>query len=201
MSYSDFNLKQVREQFQLNLIDVDDLFSQITVVPINESLIEILNYNVPLAMAIGTEKAKSELIISNILLEVRKKLNNKISFFSGVILDVDKEKGLYGFCDFVISNSPEQFCMTAPIITLVEAKNDCIVGGLGQCIAEMVAASIFNNREGIQLSTMYGVITTGNIWKFLKLENNNVYIDLQDYYIIQADKIVSILVSMIDESI
>ncbi len=81
MSYSDFNLKQVKEQFQLNLIDVDDLFSEITVVPINESLIEILNYNVPLAMEIGTEKAKSELIISNILLEVRKKLNNKISFF------------------------------------------------------------------------------------------------------------------------
>jgi transketolase C-terminal domain/subunit len=90
--------------------------------------------------------------------------------------------------------------MTAPIITLVEAKNDCIVSGLGQCIAEMVAANIFNTREGIQLSTMYGVVTTGNIWKFLKLEHNNVYIDLQDYYIIQADKIVSILISMVNES-
>jgi hypothetical protein len=54
-------------------------------------------------MAIGTEKAKSELIISNVLLEVRKILNNKISCFSGVILDVDKEKGLSGFCDFIIS--------------------------------------------------------------------------------------------------
>jgi hypothetical protein len=199
MSYSDFNLKQVREQFQLTLIDVDDLFCNAIDVSISQSLIEILNYNVPLAMAIGTEKAKSELIVTNILLEVRKKLDNKISFFSGINLDVDKEKGLIGFCDFVISKSQEQFCLSAPIITLVEAKNDNIGSGLGQCIAEMLAASLFNEKEKKPLATLYGVVTTGNIWKFLKLENNTVYIDLKEYYIIQPEKIVAVLISMINE--
>ena len=199
MSYSDFNLKQVREQFQLNLIDVDDLFSNVIETSISQSLIDILNYNVPLAMAIGTEKAKSELIVTNILLEVRKKLDNKISFFSGINLDVDKEKGLIGFCDFVISNSQEQFCLSAPIITLVEAKNDNIGSGLGQCIAEMLAASLFNEKEKKPLSAIHGVVTTGNTWKFLKLENKTVYIDLKEYYIIQPEKIVSVLVNMINQ--
>ena len=198
MFYSDFNLKQVREQFQLTFIDVDDLFADITQIAISESLIETLHYNVPLAMAIGTEKAKSELIITNILVEVRKKLENKISFFSGINLDVDKEKGLVGFCDFLISQSQEQFCLSAPIIALVEAKNDNIGSGLGQCIAEMVAAFIFNEKEGKPLPIIYGVVTTGNVWKFLKLENNCVYIDLREYFIIQPEKIVSILIIMIN---
>ena len=137
--------------------------------------------------------------MTNVLLEVRKKLNNKISFFSGINLDVDKEKGLVGFCDFLISKSQEQFCLAAPIITLVEAKNDNIGSGLGQCIAEMVAASLFNEKEKEPLSAVYGVVTTGNTWKFLKLENNNVYIDLKEYYIIQPEKIVSVLLDMIKQ--
>ncbi len=199
MSYSDFNLKQVREQFQLTLIDVDDLFFNFTEIAISQTLIETLNYNVPLAMAIGTEKAKSELIVTNVLLEVRKKMDNKISFFSGINLEVDKEKGLVGFCDFLISKSPEQFCLSAPIITLVEAKNDNVGSGLGQCIAEMVAAAFFNEKEGMFLSAIYGVVTTGSAWKFLKLENNCVYLDLKEYYINQPEKIVSILVNMINE--
>lgn len=85
MSYSDFNLKQVREQFQLTLIDVDDLFYNAIEVSISPSLIDILNYNVPLAMAIGTEKTKSELIVTNILLEVRKNWITKSAFFLGLI--------------------------------------------------------------------------------------------------------------------
>ncbi|MFZ2725774.1 MAG: hypothetical protein WAX77_05965 [Methylococcaceae bacterium] len=198
MSYSDFNLKQVKELFQLTIIDEKDLFSQVSQKPISQYLNDTLNYNVPLAMAIGTEKAKSELIISNVLLEVRKILNNKVSFFSGVILDVDKEKGLSGFCDFILSKSEEQLYMTAPIITIVEAKNDYIMGGLGQCIAEMVAASLFNKGEGSELPAIYGVVTTGNIWKFLTLENNTVHVDFNEYHISQIEKIVSILVNMIE---
>lgn len=112
---------------------------------------------------------------------------------------MDKEKGLIGFCDFVISNSQEQFCLSAPIITLVEAKNDNIGSGLGQCIAEMLAASLFNEKEKKPLSAIHGVVTTGNTWKFLKLENKTVYIDLKEYYIIQPEKIVSVLVNMINQ--
>ena len=201
MSYSDFTLKTVQEKFQLTLVDSDDLFSDITEIVVNHNLVEMLNYNVPLATAMATEKAKSEFIVAPILLEIKKIFKNKIIFFSGAALDVDKEKGLSGFCDFIISQSPEQLYLVAPIITLVEAKNDNITNGLGQCVAEMYAAHLFNQNEGLELPVIYGVVTTGNQWKFLKLENNYVYIDMRDYYIVQVEKILAILVTMVNKKV
>ena len=198
MSYSDFTLKKVKDEFGLNVVEDQDLFSRISEIQISEYLSVTLNYNVPLAMAVGTEKARSEFIIANILLELRKILYNKISLFSGIILDVDKERGLTGFCDFIISKSQEQFYISAPIIAVVEAKNENLVGGLGQCIAEMYASSLFNQREGLNLPVIYGAVTTGNTWKFLRQEGDNVYIDLQEYHIANANKIIAILVEMVN---
>jgi hypothetical protein len=200
MSYSDFTLKRAKDEFGLNVIEDKDLFSKIPETQISEYLSTTLSYNVPLAMAVGTEKARSEFIIANVLLEVRKILDNKISLFSGIIMDVDREKGLTGFCDFMISKSQEQFYLSAPIIAIVEAKNEYIVGGLGQCIAEMYASRIFNDREGLQLPAIYGAVTTGNTWKFLKQESNNVYVDLQEYHIANANKIIAILVEMVNQN-
>mgnify|MGYP000963432565 CR=1 FL=1 len=200
MSYSDFTLKKVKDEFGLNLIEDKDLFSKIPERQISEYLSITLSYNVPLAMAVGTEKARSEFIIANVLLELRKILNNKISLFSGVIMDVDKDKGLTGFCDFIISKSQEQFYLSAPVIAVVEAKNEYIVNGLGQCIAEMYAAKIFNDREGLQLPAIYGAVTTGNTWKFLKQAGCDVYIDLQEYHIANANKIIAILVEMVEQN-
>ena len=200
MSYSDFTLKKIKDEFLLNLIENEDLFSKIPEIQISDFLLNMLDYNVPLAMAIGTEKARSEFIIAHVLLEIRKMLSNKISLFSGVALDVDKEKGLTGFCDFVISKSPEQFYINAPIITIVEAKNEYIIGGLGQCIAEMYASNIFNTKEGLLLPAVYGVVTTGTTWKFLKLENNNAYIDLREYYITNINKIMAIFMEIINQT-
>jgi hypothetical protein len=196
MPYSDFSLKKAKDDLGLTLIEDQDLFSAIPEISISELLATTLKYNVPLALAIGTEKARSELIIANILLETRRLLDNQISLFSGVIFDVDKDKGLAGFCDFIISQSKEQFYISAPVITVVEAKNENIISGLGQCVAEMYAAALFNQREGMQLPAIYGAVTTGNAWKFLKLEGNTVYIDVQDYYISAAEKIVAIMVEM-----
>jgi hypothetical protein len=124
---------------------------------------------VPLALAISSEKARSELIVVNVLLEVKELLHNKISFFSGIDFTVDKEKGLSGFCDYIISGSQEQFYLESPVITIVEAKNENIIAGLGQCIAEMVAARQFNQQEGTEIPVIYGIVTSGNQWKFLKL--------------------------------
>ncbi len=201
MSYSDFTLKKIKDELQLNFIENEDLFSKIPEIQISDFLLNMLDYNVPFAMAIGTEKARSEFIIAHVLLEIRKMLSNKISLFSGVALDVDKEKGLTGFCDFVISKSPEQFYITAPIITIVEAKNEYIIGGLGQCIAEMHAANIFNTKDGLLLPAVYGVVTTGTTWKFLKLENNNAYIDLREYYITNINKIMAIFMEIINKTV
>jgi hypothetical protein len=59
----------------------------------------------------------------------------------------------------------------------------------------MVAARIFNQREGHAIDTLYGAVTTGNQWKFLKLADTTAFIDTSDYFINEIDKILGILVS------
>ncbi|MFZ4789458.1 MAG: hypothetical protein ACOYMW_00870 [Candidatus Competibacteraceae bacterium] len=200
MSYSDFTLEKVQQSFAFNIIEDQDLFSGIAEMVTNDLLKKNLEFKVPIALAINTEKARSELIISEILIELKRILNGQISLFSGVSLDVDKEQGLNGYCDFMISKSPEQFFIKAPLIAIVEAKNENIPSGIGQCIAEMIAAKLFNERAGQPLATLYGAVTIGNLWKFLKYKGNNVFIDQQEYHISNPAKIVGILVAMATET-
>lgn len=195
MSYKDYTIKKVKTTFDLDFVETQDLFSCVEEVEISPFLTESLKNNVPLALAIGTEKASSELIIINVLLEVKHQLN--ISFFSGIDFTVDKERGLNGFCDYIISKSPEQLFLDMPIIAVVEAKNERIVGGIGQCVAAMIAANIYNEQEGKVFPCIYGAVTTGHAWKFLKLENTTVYVDIEDYFIKQPKKIMGILTFMV----
>ena len=201
MAYSDFDLKKVKQNLEVNLIERENLFSSVQFFIISAYLKETLAENIPLARAINTEKARSELIIANILVELRKILEHKISLFSGIEFTVDKEKGLNGFCDFIISASTEQLMLSSPIVAVVEAKNENIIGGLGQCIAEMVASKIFNEQENDEsVKRVYGVVTTGTTWKFLKMDGSNVYIDLDDYSIENPDKIIGILLAMVSQN-
>jgi hypothetical protein len=201
MSYSDFDLKKVKGELGVHLVESQGAFSNINSVEISPALAEILAETVPLARAINTEKARSEFIIANILVELRKLFHHKISLFSGIEFNVDKEKGLNGYCDFIISASQEQLILSSPIIAVVEAKNENINGGLGQCIAEMVAAHIFNVAENnSSIKNVYGVVTTGTAWKFLKMDGANVVIDLDEYPIDSPDKIMGILLAMLTQS-
>ncbi len=196
MAYSDFTLKKVKSELNIKIIEDEELFLNVNSLKISSFLETILKRNVPLALAINTEKARSELIIANILLEIKEQLKNKISFFSGIDFTVDKDKGLNGYCDFILSRSAEQFYLDTPVVTIVEAKNENIISGLGQCIAEMYAAAIFNTREKNAITCIYGAVTIGDEWKFIKLVENTAYIDIEKYYINDIQKIVAILVEM-----
>lgn len=198
MSYSEFtNLTLVKKQFNLTLDETRNLFTTVPEVTISQMLAEILAENVPLALAIATEKARSELIIAPILVELRKLVHHQISLFSGVEFTIDEEKGLKGICDFIITRSPEMFTINAPVIMLVEAKNENIKYGLSQCLAEMIAAQEFNQREESDIGKVYGVVTTGNLWKFLILEEKLAMIDLPEYHISQVGKILGVLLQMV----
>jgi len=124
----------------------------------------------------------------------------QISFFSGVEFNVDPDRGLRGVCDFLLSLSAEQFAVEAPVVTVVEAKNENIRLGVNQCIAEMVAAQTFNRAKGNAIETVYGTVTTGSTWLFLRLTDTTVSIDRSEYYIREADRIVGILLSMLRET-
>ncbi|SRR5712692_1800836 len=197
MAYSNFTLDDIKKKFQLLLREDTNTFSHVETRTISDTLQTILNEYVPLALAINTEKSRSEMMIAPILIEFRRIKGHQISLFSGLEFNVDAQQGLNGVCDFIISHSTEQLYITTPIIMVVEAKNEDIKAGLPQCIAAMVAARLFNSREEHSVKTLYGVVTTGNIWKFLQLEEGTVYIDLQEYYIENPGKILGILLSMV----
>jgi hypothetical protein len=199
MSYSQFSLPAIVKTFGLTMTEQATLFDTITPFSCSAILKEILDYNVPVAIANNTEKARSEMIVAPILLDLKKQLPNQVSLFSGVEFNVDAEKGLVGFCDFIISQSPEQLFVNAPVIMLVEAKNDNIKNGLGQCIAEMLAAQQFNQQEQNDIDEIYGVVTTGTNWQFLRLKDKTVEIELKEYYLLELDKILSILAMILQK--
>ena len=183
MSYNQFNLEYLEKEFEINFQDLTSLFENITPVNPSSFLQELLKENIPLALAIHTEKARSEMIVAPILIEMRKIYHHQISLFSGADFNIDPSKGLTGRWDFLISNSPSQLRITAPIFTIVEAKNDNIKSGIAQCIAEMIAAQIFNLQQNNHISCIYGCVTTGSNWKFMKLVEKTVYIDSMEYFI------------------
>ncbi|MCC5639095.1 hypothetical protein LC593_25355 [Nostoc sp. CHAB 5844] len=193
MAYSDFSLARVKNDFGLTLDESRNLFSDIKPVMPSETLKTLLSDYIPLATSISTEKARSEFLIAPILAEVRRLLSNQISLFSGNEFNVDAQRGLQGFCDYIISGAKEQLYITAPVTIIFEAKKEDIIGGLGQCIAAMVAAQLFNQNKGIEVERIYGSVTTGTNWKFLFLEGTTVYIDKIEYYIKEVDKILGIL--------
>ncbi|MDY7007236.1 MAG: hypothetical protein SWX82_25715 [Cyanobacteriota bacterium] len=61
----------------------------------------------------------------------------------------------------------------------------------------MVAAQIFNQHKGNDISKIYGAITTGTVWQFLELEGKAVILDLQEYYVENLPKILGILTSFV----
>lgn len=187
MAYSNFKLDELVKLFGLTIRENSELFDTIPELECSEHLMTTLQETVDLAVAINTEKARSEMIIAPVLLELRRKLKHQISLFSGVDFTVD------GVCDFIISKNPEQLFIRQPIITIVEAKNENLNSEFGQCIAEAIAAQIFNQQEGNKTPVIYGVVTIGTIWRFLKLVGKTVEIDLSEYYIKDINKILGIL--------
>lgn len=199
MAYSDFTLRKVKQSFGLTAVEGGRFLPEVEPIAPSPILAGLLEDTVPWAIAVGTEKAKSELIIAPALLEVKRLLNNQISVFSGTDFTVDIAAGLNGVCDFLISRSPEQFEIEAPAVVLVEAKRDNINSGLGQCIAEMVAAQRFNEANNNPIPTIYGSVTSGTAWRFMKLEGQIVTIDVRDYPFPPVETILSMLVWMVRE--
>ncbi len=191
MAYSKFNLAQALKRFQLTTDRTHDLFSDVVPVAPTPTLQTLLETYVPLALSIGTEKARAELIVTPILAEVWKRSQPDIGFFSGVEFEVDEDQGLNGTCDYLFTRSREQSIITSPVLAVVEAKKEDLQPG--QCIAEMIAARLFNEREGSDIKTIYGAVTTGTNWQFLRLENDTVFIDHNERFLNGAGLVLGIL--------
>ena len=72
--------------------------------------------------------------------------------------------------------------------------------GIIQCVAEMVAALRFNRERGNAIESVFGTVTTGSSWKFLRLTGSVASVDRTEYHISQVERIVAILLSMLQEA-
>ena len=193
MAYSEFSLSRVREVFSLVLEEPKSLFVDILPTTASDYLLTSLDENLALATAINTEKARSEMVITPMLLEVRRQLKYEIGFFSGTEFNIDPAQGLTGYCDYILSAIRDSYEVRSPVLMLVEAKNENIKSGLGQCAAEMIAAQMLNTKDGLVEQAVYGCVTTGTDWKFLKLCDRTLQIDQRDYFINEVSLLLSIL--------
>jgi hypothetical protein len=60
-------------------------------------------------------------------------------------------------------------------------------------MAEMVAAQIFNLREGQPIDPIYGAVTTGSNWLFMSLSGNHIQVSDREYFLNEIDLILGIL--------
>ena len=195
MAYSSFSIRNVVQNFGIEIDEHSDISSRAVPASLRPEFTAQLDELAPLALSISTEKARSELIIAPVLLELWRMTEQQIGFFSGVNFEVDKAQGLDGYCDYIITQGPRQLYIESPIVMLVEAKNEDMKAGYGQCLAEMIAAQRFNGTS----NNVYGVVTTGVQWKFLELQGSVARIDSEDYYLDNISKIMGILISLLQQ--
>jgi len=195
VSYSQFKtLSSVQEAFALETEEGVRFLPNLDPISPSETLTAFLSDSLPLAIATGSEKARSEFIISPILLEVRHILDRTVSLFSGEDFTVDESVGLNGTCDFLLSRSSKLIEIQAPVFILVEAKKSDLKMGLGQCAAEMVAAQRFNQQKQQSIPYIYGCVSNGTQWRFLRLSDQILTIDLSDYPLPPVEQILAFLV-------
>ncbi len=189
MAYSDFTLDTVHKVLGISLLP-ERLFDGAIEVEASAWLQETLNRGkeVPLL----SEKVRSELIVMPVLLACRELCANKFAIYSGQRLDVDPQKGLVGECDFILTTTPPVPVLQSPIAVILEAKKGDVEAGLGQCAAQMVGAQLFNQADSGEEKTIFGCVTTGEAWQFLRLEDTTLSIDTQRYYIVDLGRILGI---------
>jgi hypothetical protein len=198
-SYSQYTANDLNE-LGIEVVVNGSLFSEITPIEPSDLLVKTLLINRKLPMQ--SEKAKSELLISPVLNEIWAKNSRTFTYFSGYQFNVDSKRGLKGFCDYILSTKYNAVFIESPICAIVEAKhkhNQDLIDAVPQCGAEMYAARLFNQQHGKDIESIYGIVTTGSEWLFLKLTDNTLVVDKNRYFLNNLPELLGCWQTMIDE--
>lgn len=189
-TYEDLDALQISVQTEALHLETS------TLVQPSAWLKETLELNLQLPLA--SEKAKSEGIIAPILSDLVRRNHFSFTYFSGYNFLVDKEHGLKGRCDFLLSKSPKARRIEWPVLSIVEAKNDNLEEGIPQCVAQLYAANLFNQKHGLPSRPIYGAITYAFNWQFILLEEKKAFVDDRTFTLDQLPLIMGILQRIID---
>ena len=105
---------------------------------------------------------------------------------------------MQGFCDYLFSLEADSPLIEAPVFCVVEAKNDNLDTGIAQCIAEMYAAQLFNQKHNRPIETIYGAVTLGFEWQFMKLEGQTIFQDKDTYFLNQLPQLLGVLQAVVN---
>lgn len=181
----------VRERLGITARMIPNLCTDFLPIEPSDLLKAILKRN--LSLPLGTEKARSEALIAPILGEVQERKGGNWYAYSGYALDADETMGLTGYCDYLISRELNEFEVCPPILGIVEAKNDALDSGVPQCTAQLKGMQLFNHQHGITLAELWGAVTTGLDWRFMKLEGDTLFADKRIYTYSELPTILGIL--------
>ena len=197
MAYESFTLALLEQRFTLTYRQTEDAFGSLAPIEPSDFLRTAVARGLPLVVGKTSEKARSEVLVMPVLLEVREIRGRQVAIFSGVKFDVDRKSGLFGYCDFLITRDPMVDDIRAPVVAVAEAKKEDLNAGLPQCVAEMVATQKFNRDRDSDVRVVYGAVTDGTRWRFLQLEGATVSIDLREYPLAELARILGVLVAMV----
>jgi hypothetical protein len=186
MTYCDFTLELLRRNFGLKVRDAA-LFDDIGRISASDWLNTSLRLGSDLRFS--SEKARSEFVVAPVLLACRNLLAEKFHIFSGIRLDADANRGLKGECDFVIARTTSAYSLQAPLMVILEAKKNDIEEGVPQCAAQMLGARIYNEQDGLSLPFVYGCVTTGELWQFMKLDGPDLLLHPNRFTIEDLDQV------------
>jgi hypothetical protein len=197
MAFSEFTLEEVQRSLGISIQETD-LFPDAVPASVPDWLPDWLARGTRLALI--SEKARSEFIVVPILLATRELCADRLAIYSGQRLDVDAARGLVGECDFILAIGPAVPPLRAPLVTVVEAKKNDVEAGLGQCIAQMAAARQFNEEAGRGTIPVFGCVTTGETWQFLRLADLVAFLDRKRYYLDNIAGILGVLQAIVREA-
>lgn len=196
MAYSDFTIERLTTNFGVDFQGAK-LFTQAP--PIEPSLWLTETIQIATETGFGSEKSRSERLVSPVLLELARRNKHQFTIISGGNLDVDAARGLNGECDFVLTLTHLHDFIKAPVFCITEAKKQDTDQGIIQCAAQLVGAARLNEREGKTIPTLYGCSTTGVEWRFLRFENQTFTLDEPRYLINELPRLLGVLQQIVDQ--
>lgn len=196
MAYPNFTAQDLTRRFGLHFAS-EDVFGAAPAVEPTPWLTDTLRLDQ--AMGFGSEKSRSERLVSPILTESCARSNFSFAVVSGANLDADE--GLRGECDFVLTRTRIQEFITAPIFCLTEAKRQDVRQGTIECAAQLLGARKLNEADGKPVATLYGYSTTGTEWRFVKLESQMLTLDLPRYYLADLSRLLGVLQNIVSQAL
>ncbi|EDN65750.1 conserved hypothetical protein [Beggiatoa sp. PS] len=181
--YRNYKAFELEKMFKIHLKNNEDLFSHFKPSDKDYTALQddVKKMSSRLRLSkFDNEATRGSLLVSRILWESGKIYNLGVFFEPPVNLSPEETPDLphqlNGKYDGALSLDEIDFA--SPIISIVEVKRSSLSDGLGQCIAEMYAT-----LKEFKQDKVYGIITDGDVWEFLLLENLVLSVDENNYHI------------------